>query len=370
MSPYSLIHVVPSGEWGAPERYAFDLCRHFSDAGWTVQVLTRDVKAVDHRFAEAGIEVSHAPLRQYPDYYSAKSMARLFTQMPRGKGIVHVHRYNEALTCILARKLARRPDIRLVATRHKSQPGKDSLLRRIIYRGIDSHLFVSEYSKNIFYQGWAPGRSPLKEEKTAVVFNSLLDAPLEPYGEPGKGPVSAVYKGKLKPGKGLESLIDAFSLLGKTKVRLRILGHGEPDYVDALRQRAERAGISDKIDWNRDTDFNSEKMAGAHFGVFPTETPDSFGMANMEFMAYGKPQISTFTGSEREILDAGKDSIEIPPSQPTLLADAISRLATDASLRKEMGRNAFKRYNELYSWPKFIERIRPHYQSSELRVES
>ena len=83
----------------------------------------------------------------------------------------------------------------------------------------------------------------------------------------------------------------------------------------------------------------------------------------MEFMAYGKPQISTFTGSEREILDAGKDSIEIPPSQPALLAEAISRLATDATLRMEMGRNAFKRYNDLYSWPKFIERIRPHYQS-------
>ena len=124
---------MPSGEWGGAERYAFDICSYFASLGWDTRVLTRDARAVDIPFEKASIAISHAPLRQYPDYYSARAMARLFREMPVGEGIVHVHRYNDALTCILARKLARRGDIRLVATRHKAERGRDSLLRHVIY---------------------------------------------------------------------------------------------------------------------------------------------------------------------------------------------------------------------------------------------
>ena len=353
--------MVPSGDWGAPEQYAYDVCRHFKASGWNTKVLTRDVKIVDHRFADAGIEVRHAPLRQYPDYYSARCMARIFAATPRGEGIVHVHRYNDALTCILARRLARRPDIRLIATRHKAERGKDSLLRRVIYKGIDRHIFVSEYSKNIFYEGWEEGKSPLDKEKTDVIYNSILDTGTSPLKMPEKGPISAAYRGKLKPGRGLETLIDAFALPGMNKVRLRIIGHGEPDYVDALRHRAQMAGISDRIDWTRDIDFNNEKFANIHFGVLPFEDPEAFGITSLEFMSYGRPQISTFVGAGKEILLADADALQVPPSQPGLLADAIRRLASDSSLRIEMGRKAFERYSQLFSWQKFVDKLLPHY---------
>lgn len=358
----SLLHVVPSGEWGGPERYAFDICRHYRGEGWTAKVLTRDVREIDCKFEGAGIEVCHAPLRQYPDYYSARAMARLFGDMPEGGGVVHVHRYNDALTCILARKIARRPDIRLVATRHKAERGRDSLLRRVIYKGIDSHLFVSELSKKIFYEGWPDGTSPLSEEKTDITYNSLLLERDEPPGDPERGPVSAAYRGKLKPGKGLETLIDAFGMLGDCKVRLRVIGKGKPDYVDALRRRAQMAGVADRIDWSRDTDFAEEKFARVHFGVLPSEEPEAFGMANLEFMACGRPQISTLSGAEREMLSPGDDSIEVAPGDPAALAEAIRRLATDSSLREQMGRRAFERYTALFAWPRFIERLAPHYQ--------
>lgn len=357
----TLIHVIPSGDWGGPERYAFDICRYYKGLGWTTKVLTRDARAVDCQFEKAGIEVVHAPLRQYPDYYSAREMARLFAGMPKGKGIIHVHRYNEALTCILARKIAHRPDIRLVATRHKAERGRDSFLRRIIYKGIDSHLFVSEFSKTVFYEGWADGKSPLKKEKTAVTYNSLLSVGDTPLIQPEKGPLTAAYRGKLKPGKGLETLIDAFAILKKSKVRLRIIGKGNPDYVDQLRRRAQMAGVSDQIDWSRDTEFPKDKLANVHFGVLPSDEPEAFGMANLEFMACGRPQISTFSGAQREMLSDGEDSIEVPQSNPALLAEAISKLANDPSLRAKMGKMAFERYSQLFSWPRFIERLTPHY---------
>lgn len=356
-----LIHVVASGEWGGPERYAFDICRYFESLGWNVKVLTRDTRAVDRQFEKTGLHICHAPLRSYPDFYSARIMARLFAEIPRGEGVVHVHGYNEALTCIMARKLARRSDIRLVVTLHKAEKGHNSVLRRLIYKGIDSHLFVSEFSKTRFYEEWKGKKSPLPENKTGVTYNSLLHFAEIPLPDPPKGPVSAAYRGKLKPGKGLETLIDAFALIKKSKIRLRIMGKGRPDYVDSLRRRAQMAGVADQIDWNRDNDFAEDALAKVHFGVLPSEEPEAFGMANLEFMACGKPQITTFTGGQGEVICAGEDALEVPPSDPQLLAEAILRMSSDASLRSQMGHKSFERYTNLFSWPRFIERLIPHY---------
>lgn len=358
-----LIHIVSSGEWGGPERYAFDICRHYRSLGWDVGVLTRDARAVDLPFREAELKVVHAPLRRRPDLRSTWTLSRLMREMPMGEGIVHAHNYRDSLTAIFARKLARRPDIRVIVTRHEAGPGRDGVLARMVYSGIDSHLFVSEFSKRNFYSHWEGRQSPLSEEKTAVTYNSLLRHDDSPVPEPAKGPVSAAYRGKLKPGKGLETLIDAFSLLKKSKIRLRIMGKGRPDYVDSLRRRAQMAGVADQIDWNRDTDFADASISKVHFGVLPSDEPEAFGMANLEFMACGKPQISTFTGAQGELLKAGYDSIEVPPSDPVALAEAIMRLGTEAALRAEMGANAFGRYSTLFSWKKFIERLNPIYET-------
>lgn len=356
-----LLQVVASGEWGGPERYAFDICRYFRSRGCSVKVMTREALAVDGHFRKAGIDILHAPLRSYPDYYTARAMVRAFADMPRGEGVVHVHRYNDALSCIIARKMARRPDIRLVYTRHKAKKANDGFLRRIIYRGIDSHLFVSEFSKKRFYEKWLPGKSPLGEEKTAVTYNSLLDHAPEPLPEPEKGPVVMAYRGGLKPGKGIETIIDALALLGKHKVRLHIMGKGHPDYVDGLRRRAQMAGVASRIDWVRNPEFAEEKMRNVHFGVLPSVLPEAFGMANIEFMACGKPQISTFSGAESEVLTPGEDSLRVPAGDAEKLAEAIILLAEDAQRRRLMGAKALENYKRRFSWPHFIHRLLPHY---------
>lgn len=356
-----LVHIVPSGEWGGAERYAFDICRHYLGAGWTVKVMTREALAVDCHFRKAGIDIIHAPLRSYPDYYSARALARAFEEIPKGEGIVHAHRYNDALTCIIARKIARRPDIRLVCTRHKASRGHDGLLRRIVYKGIDSHLFVSQLSKETFYSRWKPGKAPLAEEKTAVAYNSLLQSCATPLPEPEKGPIVAAYRGGLKPGKGIETLIDAFALLPNHRIRLHIMGKGHPDYVDGLRRRAQMAGVAPRIAWVTHSEFAEEKMAAVHFGVLPAEQPEAFGMANLEFMACGKPQISTCRGALREVLTPGEDTVEVEAGDAGQLAEAINLLAGDRELRQTMGAKALDNYRRRFAWPLFIERLTAQY---------
>lgn len=352
---------MASGEWGGPQRYALDICRHFRSQGWKVRVITRDAKAVDTPFLREGISVRHAPLRDYPDLFSALMLARMMRRIPKGEGIVHVHRYNDALTAIVARLLARRPDIRLVSTRHRADLGRRGLVRRIVYAGIDSHLFVSEFSRQRFLQVWPEGECPVAEGRMSVAFNSLLTPEPGPCPEPERGPVVALYRGGLKPGKGLETLIDALSLLKDVRMRLRIVGRGMPDYVDQIRRRAVTRGVMERIDWVRRADFPADVIAQCHFGVFPSATPEAFGMANLELMACGRPQISTFTGGQKEFLTPGADALEVAPADASSLAEAMRRLATDPALRSHMGEQARRHYTESLSWPRFLERLLPAY---------
>lgn len=361
MQRRDLIHVLASGEWNGPERYAFDICRYFKDCGWNVRALTRDARAVDRHFKNHGIEICHAPLRDYPDYYSAKELARIFSSIPHGEGIVHVHRYNDALTCILARHLARRPDIRLVATRHKAEKGRDSWLRRIIYRGLDYHLFVSEYSRDKFYESWAPDKSPLKKEKTAVTFNSLYPLPATDKPINTRTSKSVAYRGGLKPGKGIETLIEAMGKVKDLKLRLKMVGRGAPDYVDSLRRLAHKESVSEQIDWIRESEFPQRVLAETLFGVFPSAVPEAFGMANLELMALGKPQISTFEGAQSEFLIPGRHALKIKPNDAEELADAIRRLVADPELMQTMGADARQFYNDNFSWQRFLERLLPAY---------
>lgn len=359
-----LIHLISSVSMGAPERYALDICSHFASEGHEVVAMTRDAKAVDTPLHHAGIHVCHAPLRDYPDFFSSMILRKLLISSPLGETVVHVHRYRDALTAIAARKLAKRPDVRIIATRHKSAPGKNNPLRRFIYRNIDAHVFVSERSRREFLEAWPGGRYPFDSRRTHVALNSRRNIPAC-TPEPERGAITAMWHGRIRPGKGLETLIEAFGLLkseGSSKIRLKIVGTGNPDYVDSLRTLAMRHDVLDRIDWIRNCPDPLELISGCHFGVLPTVSDEPFGLSNIEYMMAGRPQISSFNGAQSEYMTPGTEALEVAPGDVSALAEAIGRLAADAELRRRMGEAARRRYDRDLAWPIFIARITRIYQ--------
>lgn len=364
MSHRTLIHIVSSNSWGGPERYALDICRHFRKEGWRVKVVTKETKDVDSRFEEAGIYLRHAPLRDYLDIFSALILRKMMHPIPIGEGIVHVHTYHDAMTAAIARRLARRPDIRIVSTCHKAQRAPDSYLHRKVYDAIDAHIFVSEFALSRFLSGWTDGNVPIPAGRIHVAYNSLLlpDEYRQPVATPVKGPVTAMFRGRLQPGKGLDTLIDALSLLKDIKLRLRIVGAGAPDYTDALRQRAQKRGVMERIDWIRRADDAMPLIRDSHFGVFPAVEPEAFGMTNMEFMACGRAQISTLTGGQKEFLTNGVETLEVLPADAQSLAAAMRLLATVEEKRRSLGEAAALKYESELSWPIFIGKLSEIYE--------
>lgn len=351
---------MPSNIWSGRERYAFDICRHFKEAGWDVSVMTRDARVIDAPFEEYGIKVRHAPFHGLVDRESVRRLSGVMRDMPRGVPvIVHVHRYRDALRALLARRFASRPDIRIVSTRHCVRPARDNYLARRIYESVDAHIFVSQRVRESFILPWRKKRAPLDPGRMFVLHDSLLDAPALRPPLPARGAVTAMFHGPLRPGKGLETLVDALRIVKDRKVRMRlcIMGNGSPDYVDALRRRAQQLGVMDMIDW-RKFDYRPLKaVESVHFGVVPSVVPEAFCLPAAEYMAMGRPVVCTATGAQPEFLSDNHSAIFVPPANAASLAEALCRLSGNPSLRESMGARAFTDFNLRLSWQSFTTRL-------------
>ncbi len=109
-------------------------------------------------------------------------------------------------------------------------------------------------------------RMKLPTERVSVIAHGALTLPQRPM--PLLEPIRLLYFGFIYSGKGIEDLIDA---LGRVRtqspehaanVRLTIAGGTAPDiafgsqgsYLDQLRERVERRGLSSQVDWELDID--------------------------------------------------------------------------------------------------------------------
>lgn len=358
-----IIHVLSSVMWSGVERYALDICCHCRDRGDEVLVVTRDARAVDDVFRRHGIDIRFAQLGGFLSYHAVKGICDVLNES-RDATAVHCHSTRDAFAALTARRLLGRHDIRVVLTRHYVRRAGRSPFHRFTYRNVDHMVFVSEAAKQKFYSSWHWQGRYADDDINACVIHNSLNIKLDPVvEEPAKGPVTAMYLGRLAPDKGLEDLIDALAILKGMKLRLRIVGTGHPDYVDSLRRRAVTADVMHMIDWPRHKDNTEDFIRMSHFGVLPSVGPEAFGMSNIEFMKESRPIVCSDNGAQPEYIHQGKEGILVPPHDPGRLAWEMKRLALSGELRKEIGTAARLRFENELAWPRFIEKLYPLYRN-------
>lgn len=304
-------------------------------------------------FKKENIQLIHAPLQGLYDFYSIKILSQ-FIKETQGPVIIHVHGFRDGFTALAARKIARKKDVKVIMTRHKVRRAVDSWPLRLIYRNLDALIFVSRAARDRFIATWHNRLIPIKADRMHVIHNSL-NIPEPEYTPPTSNrPLTAMFHGPLRPGKGLEILIDALTMLKGKRIRLRIVGSGTPDYVDRLRRRAISRGVMELIDWHKHTDNPLPLIKDCDFGVLPSVDEEAFGLSNIEYMAAGRPQICSSNGAQPEYITDGWEGILIPPSNPSFLAESIIKFASDPDLRLKMGHQAFQTFTSRLCWPHFI----------------
>lgn len=341
---------------GSEVRYALDIGSELRQRGWSITAYTRDVKAVDIQFRQAGIPVRHAPLQGLTDYRTIRHLASHLNDETSGT-IILTQSFRDAFIAYGALLLAgRRSDIRLVLVNHRASIPRTTWIARQVYRNIDCLLFSSKFAARVWRLAWKPHRLPIAEDRIHVVPNSLR-ATSAPMDEPVAGPKIALYAGHLASGCGLETIIDILPRLRGKRVRLLVAGIGLPDYIDTLRRRAILGGVMDMITWRIGADATDEIISQCHFGVFPYgRTPDAFGYANLRLMAAGRTQIITATRIAAEYLGHGGGAIYVPEGDSEALTSAMITLITDDELRRRGGQSAYERFVTHLCWDDFARR--------------
>lgn len=222
-------------------------------------------------------------------------------------------------------------------------------MERSLYRAAAHIVALSPGMKAGVMAGGAP------DDKVTVITNSSdldlfrpdLDGSMarERLGLGSR--FAAIYFGAMGRANGLDYCIEAARIL---KERGRpdccIVLHGSGGTEDALRRKAAEYGL-DNVVFSRsvpDKRAVAEMVAACDAGLTiyaATETEQSWSPNKMfDTLAAGRPVLINVPGWLRETIESNRAGIYVDPHRPAALADAIQRLADDADLRTELGRNA------------------------------
>jgi glycosyltransferase involved in cell wall biosynthesis len=258
-----------------------------------------------------------------------------------------------AVSPAVAATLLRKPHVWHVREFFVEFPRLWSRYERLMFRLSDAIVAVSVAVRNQF--------SPAIRSKVWVVYDGLPRAEFErtvveadsrrlrsTFGL-DRGP-SACVVGRLKwKRKGQEVFIRAAALL-KAKyphARYLVVGSAAPGsegHLDRFRALARELGVADEVMFTGDIDDVRPVYAAVDVSVAPSVDPEPFGCIVVESMAMGTSVVgSNAAGIAEQIVD-GETGLLCTPGDERSLAAAMDRLFADEAVRREVARNAYRRF--------------------------
>ncbi|MFN3420616.1 MAG: glycosyltransferase [Armatimonadota bacterium] len=157
--------------------------------------------------------------------------------------------------------------------------------------------------------------------------------------QPKKSSLRLVTVGRLHPAKGIDVLLHALAKINHQghSWECYILGDG-PERL-RLMQLARELELDERISFVGYERNPYIWLRKADIFVSPSRW-ETFGIAIVEAMALGLPVIATATDGAVDIIDDGVDGLLVPVEDASALADAITELMHNPSLRQRLGEKA------------------------------
>lgn len=166
--------------------------------------------------------------------------------------------------------------------------------------------------------------------------------------------------GRLIPKKGFDVLLRAFAQANIPNHDLILAGSGEEE--TSLKRLTKELGITDRVHFfgmaNRQQAMALFK--GCEFYVLPSRKEPQ-GIVLLEAMISQKAVIATNVGGIPEVLIDGETGILVPSEDPTALADAMKKMATDQETRERMATKGYQRSLD-YDWENITNQYIEAYQ--------
>jgi glycosyltransferase involved in cell wall biosynthesis len=174
--------------------------------------------------------------------------------------------------------------------------------------------------------------------KISVVSNGITPFTLKEHFMETKrnGELVLLSVGYATPRKGYDILLKAYVETKRTypNVKLFLVGLGVTSIVDSSTFLDKPSGITT-------FEYISESKLAALYDYcdiyVSASVLEGFGLSILEAMAAGKPVVAARSGGVLDFVKNGENGLLVEPRNWKQLSKAISYLASDESLRKEMG---------------------------------
>ncbi len=183
------------------------------------------------------------------------------------------------------------------------------------------------------------------------------------------------YVGRLVTRKGVGTLLGAFARVARARpdaaLRLMVVGGETRDPTEdptpemaRLRALAARLGVAGRV-WfvgKRQPDELAGYYAAADIMVsVPWYEP--FGLTPLEAQACGRAFIGSAVGGITYTVEDGLTGLLVPPKDEAALAEKLTLLLDDASLRHRLGRAGRRRVEGEFTWARVAERTAAVYET-------
>ncbi len=206
-----------------------------------------------------------------------------------------------------------------------------------IRRGnVDLFLTPSHYTRDQFVAGgFDAERVMVRPNVTSRVAGST----------PSAGGGFALYAGRLSEEKGIGTVCEAWEVLAKEGISLRVIGDG-PE-----APRVQRSADRGDLTWlgRLPRDQTQAMMAQASVVIVPSICPETFGRSAVEAYAAGTPVIVADIGGLPEVVEDGQTGYRFKPGDAVDLASKVRRFYDQPSLAGRMGLAAQALYESMYT---------------------
>ena len=239
---------------------------------------------------------------------------------------------------------------------------------RLLGSLINSLARLSVVKKIICVSGPTAEQFRHAREKLTVIHNGIDVADYDPettkgeirpaYGIPGDT-VIVGSTGRIVPRKGYEIFIEAAGIaleqLGEKGrgVKFAVVGDTpyffRDDHLSGLKKMVSEKGLEGSFIFTGFRDDVRPCLKDFDVFVIPSSYPDPFPRSVIEAMSFALPVAGFRAGGIVESVEDGVTGILSEPGNARQMADAITRLVTDKTLRESMGRAGRERVKERFS---------------------
>ena len=274
--------------------------------------------------------------------------------------IVHSWLWYSNFLCGLSRKFGLWRQIPFIASQrgdYHARYGKFRLwlTEKLIYNAANVLLTNSTQIQRHLHQ-----RYP---DKNICSIPNLLELPTETWSPPRMGHPEEkliVSVGRFASEKGHRYLIEALNMLNREEVAWRCTFLGEGELETDLRSRTAAHGLSEWVTFPGFCEDVFSVLLMADVFVLPS-LHESSPNALIEAMGIGMPCIASNVGGIVDLIEDGKNGLQIPPQDPAALAAALHRVLSEPDLASELGRNARATIQEKFDSAGSIQKLEEVY---------